>query len=158
MIQRVQTLLMIFIILLGVLIFVFPILEITNDGVTYVMNAYKTVLKTDLTKVLTKNIGVGALTGLILIVSLITILAYKKRGLQIKLTKLNILLIVAKITAIFFYLDFAEKTINPKLVEQMQVNYNFVVLVPLLSLILAFLTIKFIKKDEDLIKATDRLR
>jgi len=149
---------MIFIILLGVLIFVFPILEITNDGVTYVMNAYKTVLKTDLTKVLTKNIGVGALTGLILIVSLITILAYKKRGLQIKLTKLNILLIVAKITAIFFYLDFAEKTINPKLVEQMQVNYNFVVLVPLLSLILAFLTIKFIKKDEDLIKATDRLR
>ncbi len=157
MIQRIQTVFLILVVLLGVLFSYLPILEFVGYEATYVMNAYKTVAVTDATNVIAKNMGVGVLQGLIAVVALIIIFLYKKRQLQLKLAKLNILLIAFQIAAIVMYSDTAKIAIGPN-ANDVMMHIKMGALLPIITLILTYLSIHYIKKDDDLVRAADRLR
>ena len=157
MIQRIQTVFLIVVLLLGVLFSFFPILEFIGYENSYVMNAYKTVEITNATNVISKNMGVGVLQGLIVLVALCIIFLYKKRQLQLKLAKLNILLIALQIAAIVMYIDTVKSAIEPN-ANDVVVNFKIGAIIPVVTIILTYLAIHFIKKDDDLVRAADRLR
>jgi hypothetical protein len=89
------------------------------------------------------------------LVALVTIFFYKKRKLQINFCIVDIILIVC------YYIVFAYNFffVNNKVAEFFgTLNYIFVAILPLISLIFIVLAIKHIKKDEKLVRSLDRIR
>lgn len=159
MIQRIQTVFLALVVILGIAASFLPIMVFSGSGESLsVMNLYKTVEVFDGSSVvLLKNMGVGVLQGIIQLLALATIFLYKKRQLQVKLGKLNILLIALQVAAIVFYSDAAKMAISPN-IEDVAVTLKLGAIIPVLSLIFAYLAVHFIKKDDKLVRAADRLR
>ena len=106
MIQRIQTIFLALVVLLGVTASFLSIMSFTDGEVIYIMELYKTVIgSNDSGEFLVKNMGVGAIQGIVLLLALVTIFMFKNRSLQIKLGKLLILLIAFQITAVVMYSD-----------------------------------------------------
>jgi hypothetical protein len=156
MIQRIQSIFLALVVLLGILSFFIPVMGLSGLGGDYIMNQYNTISTVD-ASILTKNMGIGALQGLIMLVALLMIFMFKNRSLQVKLGKLNILLIAFEIAAIVMYSDIAKSAIGPA-PENVIVSFKFGAIIPVLSLILTYLAIRFIKKDDALVRSADRLR
>lgn len=157
MIQRIQTLFLLGVVVLGVAFSFVPVLGFTAYDATYVMSAYKVVLSKEVTTVVSKNMGVGVLEGVIMIVSIIVMFLYKNRQLQMKLLKLNILLITLQVVALMMYVDVAKSAIGPN-ENDVVIGIEMGAIIPVLSLLLTYLAIRFIKKDDELVRAADRLR
>jgi len=157
MIQRIQTIFLALVALLGILFSFIPVLGFSGYEVDYVMNAYKTVAVDDVTNIIAKNMGVGVMQGIVFLMALIIIVLYKNRSLQIKLSKLNILLIALQIAAIVMYSDVVKSAIGPN-ANDVIVSFKFGAVIPVVSLILTYLAIRFIKKDDNLVRSADRLR
>ena len=157
MLQRIQTIFLVFVVILGILFSFLPALGFTGFEIEYIMNAYKTTLEGNDEVVILKNMGVGVMQGLVFFVALVTIFLYKNRTLQIKLGKLNILLISLQIAAIVMYSD-TVKTAMGESTKDIIVSFKIGSFIPVISLILTYLAIRFIKKDENLVRAADRLR
>jgi hypothetical protein len=156
MIQRIQSIFLALVIILGVVFSFVPILTLTQGDSTFIMGAYKTI-NVELGISVAKNMGIGVLQGLVIIISALVIFLYKNRGLQMKLGKLNILLIAFQIAAMVMYSDSVKNNINTSPDEIVTV-INFGAILPLISLILTYLAIHFIRKDDKLIRSADRLR
>lgn len=157
MIQRIQTLFLLGVVVLGVAFSFVPVLGFTAYDATYVMSAYKVVLSKEVTTVVSKNMGVGVLEGVIMIVSIIVMFLYKNRQLQMKLLKLNILLITLQVVALMMYVDVVKSAIGPN-ENDVIIGIEMGAIIPVLSLLLTYLAIRFIKKDDELVRAADRLR
>lgn len=160
MIQRVQSLLLLFIIILGIIFSFTPILEIVFQGDVYIMNAYNTYQFSEqegINLVTFKNIGIGTLGGINILLSLVIIFLYKNRRVQVVLSKLLLLLITFQVVSIFVYLDAAKAFLNPTKLP-LELNYKIGMFLPFITLILAYLTVRFIKKDDKLVRSANRLR
>ena len=131
MLQRVQSLCLFFSGIISLLILVYaPILEL--NGSVFVLKDFKNV------------ISPGSLLFSATL-SIYTIFQYRRRKLQMILTKLARLLILVCIVSLFLQ---AEEHIN--------IRYGFyLILIPFLMLLLAGY---FIKKDEDIVRSADRIR
>ena len=90
--------------------------------------------------------------SVVLLTTLITIFLYKNRKLQIKICIVNIIFLLLTYAEVLF--GAYQKIGNW---EIFRVNCIGAVL-PLISIILILLAIRAIKKDENLVKAADRLR
>ncbi|MCB0380750.1 MAG: DUF4293 domain-containing protein [Flavobacteriales bacterium] len=157
MIQRIQSVFLLLVFILGALMFVSPVLNFNSYEASFTMNAYTTFNASD-HMVVSKNIGIGAMQGLIALLALTTIFLFKKRQLQIKLCKLNLLLIAVQIAALVLYIDVAKEAISPQNPGDVVLGLAFGFFIPILSFLLTYLAIWFIKKDEKLIRSADRLR
>ena len=157
MIQRIQTIFLVLVVILGVVFSFLPVLGFTGFDIEYVMNAYKTTIEGNDEMVISKNMGVGVMQGMVFLVALLTIFLYKNRSLQIKIGKLNILLIALQIAAIVMYSD-SVKTAIGEPTSDILVSFKIGSFIPVISLILTYLAIRFIKKDENMVRAADRLR
>lgn len=89
-----------------------------------------------------------------ILIPIITIFLYKNRPLQMKLSRLTIALIALSIilTVVFFYLDY--NTLATAIEVKMQFGY----VIPVIAIIFLALAVRFIKKDEKLVRSADRLR
>lgn len=157
MLQRIQTIFLTLVVILGVLASFMPVLSFTNAESTYLMNLYKTVSVSESADMLSKNMGVGVLQGVVQLLALVIIFLFKNRSLQMKLAKLNILLIALEIAAIVMYID-TVKTAMGEAANNIEIGVKFGAIIPVLSLILTYLAIHFIKKDDKLVRSADRLR
>ena len=157
MIQRIQSIFLALVVVLGVIASFVPVLSFTNAETTFVMNLYKTVTVSETADLVAKNMGVGVLQGVVQLLALVIIFLFKNRSLQMKLAKLNILLIALQIAAIVMYID-AVKTAIGETANDIAIGLKFGAIIPLLSLILTYLAIHFIKKDDKLVRSADRLR
>jgi NADH:ubiquinone oxidoreductase subunit K len=91
-----------------------------------------------------------------LILALITIFFYKRRRLQFKLVSINVLLNVVMIALVFFlYNNYFEHHITGSGISG---SYQFGMYIPLISLVFLILASRAIRKDEALVKSSDRLR
>lgn len=156
MIQRIQTVFLALVAVLAVVSSFLPIMGLSGTEGEFVMNHYKTISVSD-ASIISKNMGVGVLQGIVLLVAIASIVMFKNRSLQIKLSKLNILLIAFQIAAIVVYSDIAKAAIDAT-PENVVVSFEFGAIIPVLSLICTYLAIRFIKKDDALIRSADRLR
>lgn len=155
MIQRIQSIFLLAVTLcLTVLIFL-PIANVIAGSNSWVLSAFSF---SDIEgNSVDSFIPIGFVAIVSALVSLISIFLFKNRGLQIKLSKLNLLLISLTLVACVFFTEIIIDKDDPLFAEA-TVHYQFAVALPIVALILNYLAIRFIKKDEDLIRSADRLR
>lgn len=99
----------------------------------------------------------AALVGIAAIVAFATIALFKKRMLQVKLSSLTILLSASSVVTGLFGID-ALKTVLIDNNYSIPMSYGVAVFLPIIALILTFLASRAIRKDEELVRAADRLR
>jgi protein-S-isoprenylcysteine O-methyltransferase Ste14 len=128
-------------------LFILPFAEIAKDGVVYLFNYKGIWLDGDL-----KQNGI-ALSGLIFIILAFhgfAILSYKKRIRQIRVIVFTILIMLGLFGMFFFFASFS--------FSDAQISYKISLVFPLLAIILDYLAIRAIGKDEALIRSIDRIR
>ncbi len=137
MIQRVQTLYLIFsIVITGILPFFVPLWTIEDNKDFYFLFDQKYVI----------------LFGLSTTLSLISILSFKKRQNQFVIGRLNIILNLI-LLGLFVY-----RSLNLSGETVMVSEKGIGMFLPIGAIVLLVLANKSIKKDEDLVKSVDRLR
>jgi hypothetical protein len=155
MIQRVQTLYMSIVVIACILLFFFPLARYIGDRGTYIFFITGMKLTGEIPAVI--NFWLTFPLVLIVVSSLVLVIAaiflYKKRGLQLWFVNIAFLLHVVLIILVFlFYINHFEPICNAK------ASYQFGIFIPLISLICIILASRAIRKDEALVKSTDRLR
>ena len=147
MIQRIQSVYLSISVLLIGLLFFLPFAEIVKDGAIYLFN-FKGILLDGVVKE-TGSI-ITAFIFVIIALHLIAIFSYKNRKQQIKIVFSVILVLVGLLGAFVYYTYF--------LFSGAIVSFKFGVALPLVAIILDYLAIRAIGKDEALIRSIDRIR
>ena len=88
--------------------------------------------------------------GLITLLHLVIIFMYKKRVLQIRITVFTIILLIG-LTGLFFYFIYSGFT-------DVKVAFKLPMAFPVVAVILDYLAIRAIGKDEALVRSLDRIR
>ncbi|PWB28168.1 DUF4293 domain-containing protein [Flavobacterium sp. HTF] len=138
MIQRIQTIYLILtFIITGVLMFFVPLWTLNTGKAFYFM----------------QDQVYTVLLGLSTMLSIISIISYKKRQNQFVMGRLNIILNLI-LLGLFVYrsLNLSGETVNA--VSEKGIG----MFLPIVAIVLLVLANKAIKKDEDLVKSVDRLR
>jgi hypothetical protein len=147
MIQRIQTLyLLVSAILVGFL-FLLPFAEILQDGAVYLFNFKGISLDGTLKE---NGIAISVLIVIIMAIHGFAILSYKNRIRQIRLTVFSILLMIGLFGLFFFFTYFS--------FSGAQISFKVSMVFPLVAIILDYLAIRAIGKDEALIRSIDRIR
>jgi amino acid permease len=96
-----------------------------------------------------------AVMGLVGFLSFITIFLYKRRPVQMRLIRFNMLLNIVYLALIFFYYVPELEVITVSNADYINDAGIYLSIVPLIFLVLA---LRFIRRDEKLVRAADRLR
>lgn len=136
--------------------FFLPISEFTISGIThsYGLLGIRNI-STGITTTSMSSILVAVSVVSIAFDCIATIFLYKNRKFQIFLTRITLLAIIIQIVGIFFLNDHVVKGFNS---ANPSVTYSFSCIIPLIALVLTFLANRAIRKDEELIRAADRIR
>lgn len=155
MIQRIQTLFLLLIVILSAITFFSPVAGLYNatENIQYQLD-YRGISKiTSGTTTLTENTWALSATGIMIpVVALLTIFLFKKRILQMRLTVFNAVLMAGYYGMLFMYLFFAQAKLEAKWFLEITAAF------PLICIVLAFLAIRGIAKDEALVKSLNRIR
>lgn len=147
MIQRIQSVYILIATVLTGLLFLLPFAEIAKDGAIYLFN-FKGVLLDGVVK--TNGLVVPVLLVMIIALNVQAVFSYSNRGKQIKLVWGALLMLVVLLVAFvyFTYLSFSGA----------QIGFKPGAVLPLIAIILDYLAIRAIDKDEALIRSIDRIR
>lgn len=155
MIQRIQTVYLLIIAILATCTFFLPVATIYDPAelLLYPLS-YKgfTVTIDGITETIVHTWMLTIISAIIPIIALITIFLYKKRVLQIRLSFINMVLMLGYYGILFIYLWQAAKQWDAEW------SLNIVAAFPLVCIILNYLAIRAIGKDQALIKSLNRLR
>ena len=175
MLQRIQTVYLLATFILSTLLFFLPMggfqlslpmTEAQNGAETDVYSYYATGLVKEtqfneaveavapVTETVAHSWALMALVIVILIVNVIGIMLYKNRVFQMRFNLLNILLNLG-LYPLFFL--FAWGT-SQKIGEGVEVNYYLPLVFPIVNMLLTYLAIRAIGKDEALVRSLDRIR
>ena len=155
MIQRIQSLYLFLTILFSVLFLngsIIKFIDKSNSALTINLTGINKAVEGAGYEQIEKSL---LLSGVLLIVpalSVITLLLFKKRKLQIRFAMGLIFMIVIQISAIVYYSYSVISNNNADIVPEIKL------LLPVLMLICSCFAYAGIKKDEELIKSYDRLR
>ncbi len=165
MIQRIQTVYLLFVFIVCIALFFTPISLYKN--VTKNLNDTNTsqdIIKYDLRGLKRLSAGteiklvtIYAIPGIVATIgaiAFITMLLFKRRSLQLKLCKLLLILNILLILMLLFYV---EKEVNA-ISNTWTATYLIGMYIPIVTLFLLYLANGSIKKDDDLVKSSDRLR
>ena len=96
----------------------------------------------------------GILAGVIILISIVELFKYKNRLLQMKLGMINSLLIVGVLGILMWLVFTGQKEWLPTIAGK----FGAGLFMPALAMIFNRLAIRSIKKDEDLVRSVDRIR
>lgn len=158
MIQRIQSVYFLLAAAALVLMFFFPLSLHSFRGLEVAFNLLEKTSADQLSASMMINLW-PLLTAVILIIilCLLTIFLYKNRPLQLRLAMISVLLNILLIITVFWMVNYLSTKLDPESVDQ-QINYQFGVYLPIVSLVFLILAHRGIKKDERMIKAADRIR
>lgn len=154
MIQRIQTLYLILSAAAIAAIYFLPLAQITGYSEAFYLNASGIYKASG--ELLESTFIISSVLAVELLFTVLIIFLFKKRNRQMMLGKFNLLILTVLIAVVFFYADYAKSLTG--LPKDTLVNYEFACLLPVISIILNYLAIRAIKKDEELVRAADRLR
>jgi hypothetical protein len=149
MIQRIQSLYLLLVIIAYTLLFFFPIATYTAmsaDNLTEITTRFSLLGITNANSNSTIPLMIAVV--LLAIATLVTIFLYKKRLLQIKITAIVLLAHMGLVVALFY--SGGKIGVNPAYDAGM-----YIALIPLVFLVLAN---RAIRRDEKMVRSTDRLR
>ena len=158
MIQRIQS---VFLFIVGVCMictFFFPVLKKSNNQgsieLTYIEMTYTAKDKASSPKK-TKTFYMGILAALAAVISLFSVSKFKNRLLQMKLGLLNSLVMCGILGCTMYFISQGEKMIGANLGYK---NFTVGFYLPIVGLISNILANRFIRKDEKLVRESDRMR
>jgi hypothetical protein len=156
MIQRIQTLYLSIVVIACISLFFFPITKYFNDVQgTYVffITGMKYMIEPPITVNFWLTFPLLVLVVSSMILAMAAILLYKKRLVQLWFVNISFLFHVVLILLIFlYYINHFETLFNTKS------SYQFGIFIPLVSLVCIILASRAIRKDEALVRSSDRLR
>lgn len=147
MIQRIQTVYLAISTFLVGLLFLIPFAELAKDGMIYLFD-YRGISLDGAIKY--NGLSIAILIAVLVILHAVAIFNFKKRVQQIRMLVLAILLLLGLFGLFFFFIHFA--------IGDAQVSYKVSAFFPLIVIILDYLAIRAIGKDEALIRSIDRIR
>lgn len=150
MIQRIQS---IYLLLSGLLMgsmFFLPLAELANENESFTF-LYRG-FEDSASELVMPTWALAILLTITTLLSFVIIFLYKKRILQIRLSGLNMGLMLGTTGMIYFLGNQGCKEFATDIV------YNIPAVFPIIALILTFLAIRAIGKDEALIRSMDRIR
>lgn len=161
MIQRIQSIYFIITILIGAALFFIPLASVESsvlEGIAVpedIVQLYARGYHSSLDRLyeLMPTYMLMITLGLHLVVAIAALLLFKNRGLQIKLAAGAAVTLIAFFGLMFYY---AEAMVEAT--GAIGVDYGLGTFLPAISLILIWMALKAIKKDEELVKSVDRLR
>lgn len=155
MIQRIQSLYMLIITLLSIVMIFNPVAGLYNDimGIQYELT-FKGLMQININteSFLVNSWALTAINTAIPVLSVLIILLFKNRLLQIRLSFINIVLMAGYYGILFIYLWQFGKQLDA------QWFLNVIASFPLISIILNFMAIRAIGKDIALLKSLNRIR
>jgi hypothetical protein len=147
MIQRIQTLyLLLSAVLISLLLFL-PFAEITKDGAVFSMN-FKGILLDG--PIIQSGIVLLLLVLVLVIMHIFVILKFKQRLVQIRIIKLLLLGLIG-LLGMFFFIVYSTFSGS-------EAAFKIGLVFPAIAIILDWLAMRAIKKDEALIRSIDRIR
>jgi len=147
MIQRIQTLCLLLSLGFLELLFWLPVADITASGELYLFKIYGIYKGAEL---LTSGLWLLILFTVIIVLHLFAILSYKKRTRQIRVLIFSMILLLG-LLALFFWYAFLG-------IKGATVSFRISVAFPVVAIILDYLAIRGIRKDEALIRSLNRIR
>ena len=162
MIQRRQTIFMLLSAIISALLFIMPLASFNANGniMQFTIFGIRNPIET-LSLTTTYTWPLVILTFLMTIVPFVTIFLYKKRELQVRLCRLNMLSTLIFIGLVFLYYESDILKVIAAVegdTYQLDVAYFIGMAIPLINLVLEIFAIRGIKKDIELLKSVDRLR
>ncbi len=156
MIQRIQTFYLFLVFLFAVLFLTFPLGHFLIEGIAYPLKVSGMTLPDPYQQQVTMGPlrwVVLALFFAIMILTVYSTFKYKKRLLQIKLGKLNILLHVGLVVSAFFLIDHLKEQLHPA-----TFSYGAGIFFPLAAMLFILMANRAIRKDEELVRSSQRIR
>lgn len=147
MIQRIQSVYLLTSAILIGLLFLLPFAEIAKDGAIYLFN-FKGVLLDGAVK--TNGLVIPVLLVMGIVLNVLAIFSYSNRGKQVKLVWGVILMLVILLVAFVYFTYLAY--------SGAQIGFKLGAVLPLIAIVLDYLAIRSINKDEALIRSIDRIR
>ncbi len=155
MIQRIQSLFLFLVFVSGLATFFFPIASFWGNMYVIKLSALGVEEQFQYGAEWPNTILLPVVLGLISFLAFVTIFLYKRRMVQVRLIRFNLLLNIVYLGLIFFYYV-------PELEAITQTNADYIsepgIYLPIASVIFLILANRFIMKDEKLIRSADRLR
>ncbi len=147
MIQRIQTVyILISAILIG-LLFALPFAEMALNNQVFLFD-YRGITSNG--EIQESGVAIATFIGIILALHIFILISYKKRIRQIRLLVFSIILLLGLFGMFYFFTYYSFKDAS--------VSFKIPVAFPLVALILDYLAIRAIGKDEALIRSIDRIR
>jgi len=153
MIQRIQTLFLLGVLVLVSMLYFFPLAELIDPANISYSFLYRGIPSlTEGEAMLFKAYPVAILLTIIVLNVCVTIFSYKKRIRQIRLTVFNIFCMLGMMGLVYY-------SINSQVEEMNAIaNYSIVNVFPLVGVVLSYLAIRHIGKDEAMVRSMDRIR
>mgnify|MGYP000844602353 FL=1 len=165
MIQRIQTLWLAFVVLLTGASFFFPIAEFSFDYKGNITGTYGLLPENNTIYQIINNVQAYEWSLIFMqigvaLFALVAIFLYKKRPLQLKVVAGGMLLLTIYIAfLIFVKIDSLEDKIAELLQVTVKTTYNKIsIMFPVLQVLLLILTQRAIRKDERIVRSSERLR
>ena len=147
MIQRIQSVyLLVSALLIGIL-FLLPFAEIAKEGVIYIFN-FRGILLDGAIK--QSGMAISALIVIIMALHGFAISSFKNRKRQKMIIVFTILMMLGLFAMFIFFTYFS--------FSGAQISFEISVVLPLVAIIIDYLAIRSINKDEALIRSIDRIR
>ncbi|MDH6534901.1 DUF4293 family protein [Parabacteroides sp. 52] len=153
MLQRIQTVYLLFIVILFVGMLFTPLALLQSAETFYAFDVIGVNTMAAEAELVYPTWALFVLTAIISLLALCTIFLFKKRVLQMRLCIFNALLMIG-FYGLFFFFYWRMKTEIPAISLQVKFALSF----PLVSLILDYLAIRNIGADEALVRSLNRLR
>lgn len=155
MLQRVQSLFLLLAVLSTSALLTNLMVLATVEGDVTLLKAMPNSMLDDGIFHVTDHLLLLVLVGAGVLFSLISIFQFRRRNRQVTFVRLALIsnLMIIILAGIFFYQDYQNLTSGVYLFD---IEYG--VLAPVLSIILCILAIRYIHKDEKLVRSMDRLR
>ena len=154
--QRIQTIYLILVILLMTAGILLPSAEFFNAGknITYLLDSRGIIEITeqDTFNKLASTNPLTFLFGLILFVTTFSIFKFQDRKKQFRLATISTILILIYIIAFIVFIFYAKNKLNADF------SLQYPAVFPVIALILSYLAMRGISKDEKLVRSLDRLR
>lgn len=164
MIQRIQSLYFLLVVLLSVSLFFLPlsikVIPVNSSpgissSISHKMTIYGITKYEDHKAISTAtDYSLVAISMALCLICLAVIFMFKKRKLQIKLSRFALLLCTVFIVVNFFYSDGMSK----ESAVGIPVKYQAASYFPILQIILLIMAIRAIKKDDELVQSAERIR
>lgn len=150
MIQRIQTLYLLLVVILGTLLCCFaPVQFLMSEGTEYIA-----LMTFDKWALATISVAIPAL-------ALVTIFLFKRRLLQARLNIMNVILCLGYYAMLALYVAFILKgyeLLDTTTLAGADWYFNVWAAIPLVNVVLIMMATRRILKDEALVRAADRLR